>query len=117
MTVKLNKRAYDHAKALIRDGKFVADQRDDWSEDAPSTQELSRFLEKEGKLEYAKWFLGTDDDAPSDESKEYYKFPFSDLRKVHRCAVISGESRAGQYDHDDIRDAFKDLLQRIDEQQ
>jgi hypothetical protein len=28
--------------------------------------------------------------------------------------VISAESRAGQYDHTAIRDALKDLLERID---
>jgi hypothetical protein len=33
---------------------------------------------------------------------------------VHRCAVISLESRAGQYDHDDIRDAARALLELID---
>jgi len=34
---------------------------------------------------------------------------------VHRCAVISLESRAGQYGHDDIRDEAKKLLELIDE--
>lgn len=115
MTVTLNKKAYEHAKSLIRDGKVVADVRDDWSEHAPSTQKLSDFLKKEGEAEYAKWFLGVDDEA-SEGSKAHYKFPVGDLRKVHRCAVISGESRAGQYDYDDIRDALKDLLKRIDEE-
>lgn len=115
MTVKLNTKAYEHAKALIREGTFVADSRDDWSEHAPTTQQLSDFLDKQGKREYGRWFLGVDDEA-SDESKEHYKFPFGDLARVHRCAVISGESRAGQYDHDEIRDALKDLLTRIDDQ-
>ena len=29
MAVKLNSRAFDHAKTLIKEGKFVADDRDD----------------------------------------------------------------------------------------
>ena len=32
MTVKLNNRAFDHAQSLIRDGKYVIDDRDAWSE-------------------------------------------------------------------------------------
>ena len=113
MAVKLNKKAYEHAKSLIRDGKVVSDVRDDWSEHAPSTEQLSKLLDSKGEDEYAKWFLGIDDEEGGPKGR--YKFPYSDLKKVHRCAVISGESRAGQYDHDDIRDALKDLLTRIDE--
>ena len=114
MTVKLNKKAFEHAKSLIREGKVVRDSRDDWSEHAPKTQELSEFLDKKGPGGYSEWFLGLDDEA-SHESKAHYKFPFGDLNKVHRCAVISGESRASQYNHDEIREALGDLLKRIDE--
>lgn len=114
MTIKLNKKAFEHAKSLVREGKVERDSRDDWSEHAPSTQELSDFLDKKGPGEYSHWFLGLDDEA-SEESKAHYKFPFGDLSKVHRCAVISGESRASQYNHDDIREALGDLLKRIDE--
>ena len=46
----------------------------------------------------------------------HYSFPYGDFDKVHRCAVISLESRAGQYDHDDIRDEAKKLLELIDEE-
>ena len=48
------------------------------------------------------------------ETKGAYTFPFGDFRKVHRSGVIAGESRAGQYDHDEIRDALKKLLELID---
>ena len=37
-----------------------------------------------------------------------------DYSKVHRCAVISLESRAAQYDHADIAKAAKKLLELID---
>ena len=114
MTVKLNKKAYEHAKALVREGKVVRDSRDDWSEHAPNNQELSDFLDSKGPGEYTVWFLGVDDEHP-DESKAHYKFPYGDLTEVHRCAVISGESRASQNDYDDIREALGDLLKRIDE--
>ena len=49
------------------------------------------------------------------ETKGAYSFPFGDFRKVHRSGVIAGESRAGQYDHDEIRDALKALLALIDD--
>jgi hypothetical protein len=114
VTVKLNQKAFDHAKKLVREGKVVRDTRDDWSEHAPSNDELNKFLEKSGPHEYGTWFLGIDDEQ-SEENKGYYKFPFGDLKKVHRCAVISGESRASQYNHDEIRDALGELLERIDE--
>ncbi|HKU31527.1 hypothetical protein [Arthrobacter sp. NyZ413] len=114
MAVKLNEKALQHAKRLIRDNKVVADTRDDWSEHAPSTDEQNKFLDKNGSSEYSKWFLGVDDDHPEGQ-KGRYKFPYGDFKKVHRCAVISGESRAGQYDHDDIREALGDLLARLDE--
>ncbi|MEV4953664.1 hypothetical protein [Paenarthrobacter nitroguajacolicus] len=114
MTVKLNKKAFDHAKHLIRDGKVVKDTRDDWSEHAPSAKDESAFLDKHGHSEYSKWFLGVDDDHPDDQ-KGHYKFPIGDFKKIHRCGVISAESRAGQYDYDDIRDALGKLLEKIDE--
>lgn len=114
MSVKLNKKALDHAKSLIKNGKLVRDERDDWSEHAPSAQDENAFLDQHGYEDYAQWHLGVDEEA-SEETKGRYKFPFGDFTKVHRCAVISGESRASQHDHDDIRKALGDLLKRIDE--
>jgi hypothetical protein len=38
MAVKLNKRAFNHAKKLVKEGQVVADERDAWSEHQPSTQ-------------------------------------------------------------------------------
>lgn len=113
MTVKLNRKAFDHAKSLIEHGKATHDTRDDWSEHAPSTENQNTFLDKNGFAEYSKWHLGVDDDKPED-TKGHYSFPFGDFAKVHRCAVISLESRAAQNDHDDITKAAKQLLDRID---
>ena len=113
MAVKLNKKALDHAKKLIKEGKVAKDERDDWSEHAPSTKEENSFLEKHDFAEYGKWYLGVDDDHPDDQ-KGHYKFPIGDFKKIHRCGVISAESRAGQNDYDDIRDALGKLLDLID---
>jgi hypothetical protein len=39
------------------------------------------------------------DDEKSEDTKARYKFPYGDFEKVHRCGVLSAESRAGQYKH------------------
>jgi hypothetical protein len=113
MAEKLNKAAYDQAKALIEQGKVVRDDRDDWSEAAPTAAEENAFLEKHGYDEYAKWHLGVDE-SKSEETKGRYSFPYGDFAKVRRGGVISLESRAAQNDHDEIAKAAKDLLNRID---
>src|SRR5437016_3493004 len=102
MTVKLNDKAFEHAKRLIRESKVVIDTRDDWSEHAPSTEDENKFLDTNGSTEYSRWFLGVDDEHPEGQ-KGRYEFPYGDFKRIHRCAVISAESRASQYNHDDIR--------------
>lgn len=113
MTLTLNRTALAHARKLIDAGKVTRDERDDWSEDAPSAAAENEFIEKNGFSEYSKWHLGVDD-STSEETKGHYSFPFGDFKRVHRCAVISGESRAGQHDHAEIERALKSLLERID---
>lgn len=60
MAVKLNSRAFDHAKTLIKEGKFVADDRDAWSEHQPSSEEENRYIKDHGFEEYPRWHLGFD---------------------------------------------------------
>ena len=114
MTIKLNKKALENARSLLKKGDVVHDSRDDWSEHAPNTDEQNRFIEKNGWGDYALWHLGVDDDA-NEETKKRYSFPYGDFKKLHRCAVISLESRAAQNDHDDIAEAAKKLLSDIDD--
>jgi hypothetical protein len=114
MAVKLNRTSFEYAKELVTQGKVVVDERDAWSEDQPSTQEENEFIDAHGYAEYAKWHLGIDDE--QDEStKKRYKFPYGDFNKVHRCAVLSAESRAGQYKHLDIERAAAHLHGMIEE--
>jgi hypothetical protein len=115
MAIRLNQTALKHARSLVRDGKIVRDERDDWSEHAPSAGEENAFIDKHGWTDYGKWHLGVDDDE-NRETKGHWSFPYGDFTKVHRCAVISLESRAGQYDYDDIRDEAKKLLELIDDE-
>jgi hypothetical protein len=113
VTTKLNKKALEHARSLVKQGKVVRDERDDWSEAAPSADDENAFLEKHGWAEYAKWHLGEDSEK-SEETKGRYTFPYGDLKKVRRGGVISAESRAAQNDYDDIAEATKELLELID---
>ncbi len=87
--------------------------RDDWSEHAPSADEENAFIKKHGFSEFSKWHLGLDPDE-SEGTKGSVSFPFGDFKKVHRCAVVSLESRAAQYDHHEIAKVAKDLLETID---
>jgi hypothetical protein len=113
MTAKLHRKGYDHARELVEHGHVVRDQRDDWSEHQPSAGAENDFIRRRGMEEYGKWHLGADpDEAP--DTKAHYKFPYGDFKQVHRCAVISAESRAGQYKHLDIEKAAKHLLELID---
>lgn len=111
--VKLNKRGYDHAKELIDDGKVVLDERDAWSEDRPSAADENEFIRRHGWSEYGKWHLGINEEA-DEETKARYEFPYGDFRKVHRCALLSAESRAGQYKHFDIEKAAAHLHGLVD---
>jgi hypothetical protein len=108
MTVKLNRRGFEHAQRLAKDGKVVLDDRGAWSEHQPSAQQENAFLEEHGFGEYGRWFLGVDDEMDA-ETKGHYKYPYGDLEKVHRCGVLAAESRAAQQDHDDIASAAAHL--------
>jgi hypothetical protein len=108
MAVTLNKKAFEHAKTLVPEGKFVYDERDDWSEHQPSSQDENEFIRTHGIGEYAKWHLGIDRERPLD-TKGAYEFPYGDFQKVHRCGILSAESRAAQYKHQDIASAVAHL--------
>lgn len=113
MTTRLNRAALDHARELIGKSRIVRDERDGWSEHAPSADDENAFIDKHGWAEFALWHLGEDPDA-SEETKQRYTFPYGDFARLHRCAVISLESRAAQNDHDEIARAAKRLLDELD---
>lgn len=113
MTIHLNKKALEQARKLVDKGDVVRDERDDWSEHAPSADDENRFIEKNGWDAYALWHLGEDPEK-SEETKGRYSFPYGDFRKAHRCAVLAIESRAAQNDHDDIARESKRLRELID---
>ena len=115
MTVKLNNRAYEHAKRLIEEGKFIDDDRDAWSDHHPSTRAENEFIEKKGFFEYSKWFLAINDEYGQDKIR-HYEFPCGDFENVHRCGILAAQSRAGQSKYFDVENAAADLLAVIDKQ-
>jgi hypothetical protein len=104
MAVKLNRDAFAFAKKIITQGKVVLDDRDAWSEHRPSAQQENEFIRERGFETYGKWYLGIDDEAKP-KTKARYKFPYGDFSAVHRCAMLSAESRAGQFKYFDIERA------------
>jgi hypothetical protein len=108
MAVKLNKRAFNHAKELVSAGKVVRDDRDAWSEHQPSAQQENEFIRLHGFDAYGKWHLGIDEEE-HERTKGRYKFPYGDFENVHRCGVLAAESRAGQYKYYDIENAVAHL--------
>jgi hypothetical protein len=57
--------------------------------------------------------FGVNDEKPED-TKGHYEFPYGDFSKVHRCGVLTAESRAGQYKHYDIENAAHHLHGMMD---
>src|SRR3979411_769127 len=108
MAVTLNRRAYEHARELIEEGKFVYDERDAWSEHRPSATEENEFIRLHGFAEYGKWYLGINEEK-HEQTKGHEEFPSGGLTRVHLCGLLAAESRAGQYQHHDIENATAHL--------
>jgi hypothetical protein len=115
MTVKLNQRAHEYAKRLIKQGKFIDDEREAWSDHHPPTQAEKEFIEKSGLSEYGDWFLGVNDEY-SEKNRRHYEFPYGDFENVHRCGILAAQSRARQDKYFDVENAAVDLLTVIDNQ-
>jgi hypothetical protein len=113
MAIRLNRRAFDHARDLIEAGRYVLDDRDAWSEHRPTARQENEYIEQHGYHEYGRWYLGIDDTEPED-TKSRYRFPYGDFQDVHRCGVLSAESRAEQYKHHDIGAAAAHLHGMLD---
>jgi hypothetical protein len=112
MAVKLHQAAFDQARGLIRTVEIVLDERDAWSEHQPKAADENRFIETHGIEAYGRWHLGVDDEAGAGKGR--FTFPYGDFKDVHRCGVLSAESRAGQYKHYDIELACAHLHGALD---
>ncbi|WP_199506296.1 hypothetical protein [Geodermatophilus sp. TF02-6] len=85
-----------------------------WSQAAPSTAEENASIEEHGHAHWGAWPLAADPDASEDTGKRY-AFPYGDLHRVDRAALIHAEQRAAQNYHPEVVDAARDLLRRLDD--
>jgi hypothetical protein len=108
MATELYSGGFEYAKQLIAEGRVALDDRDAWSEHQPSAEEENEFIRLHGLAAYGRWHLGIDRDKP-ENTKARYKFPYGDFQKAHRCAILTAESRAGQYKYFDVKDAAAHL--------
>ena len=108
MSVKLHRSGFEHAKKLVNEDRAVLDDRDGWSDHQPTATQENEFIRRYGIQEFGRWHLGIDDELEED-NKGRYKFPYGDFSDVHLCAVLSAESRAGQYKYHDIQSAAAHL--------
>lgn len=109
--MRLNEKAFEHAKSLIRGGKVVRDT--EWKEVQPSADDEDVFLEERGWDEYALWYLGLKEDE-NEGIKGRYGFPYGDFKCVHRSGLIAAKQRAAQYDHKEIEEAVDRLIMQVD---
>jgi hypothetical protein len=111
-SVHLNQNAFEFAARLIEEGKIIADRKGAWAEDRPSTELENEFIRQHGFSEYAKWHLEIDDHY-AENTKRRYMFPYGDLKRIHRCALLAVKARARQYGHAEIEKAADQLLAMI----
>lgn len=117
MAIKLHHKGFAHAQMLIKAHEVEHNEDDTrWqSEDAPTADEIARYLNTHTVEEFGQWFLGVNTDMPK-ESKDHYVFPHGDFSEVHACAVIEAEKKARSQNLAEIADAAKKLLDMINAQ-
>jgi len=111
--IQLNPVGFEHARDLIRQGRFVDDRKGFWAEHRPSRHVENDFIRLSGPAEYGKWHLGVDG-RHGFGSKIRYKFPFGDFINLHRCGLLAVRARAHEYGYAAIEVAAGQLLAEIE---
>lgn len=111
MAITLNTLAMEQAKRLIEAGE-VESFDSQWSEEKPTDDEVSYFIDNHFMKEYGMWFLGKNSDYP-DTTKEHYQYPYGDLKEVQRCALVDSMARAAERGDQEIVQAAEKLLDMI----
>lgn len=109
MTVKLNRKAYNHAKTLINEGKIS-----DGEWEAPKLADFQGGID-----EYSLYHLGVDTEADP-ENAEAYKYPYGKDGKVYLAALRAIKSYTagarGAPRNQEIYDAASELLEMAKEE-
>ena len=111
-SIKLNEDAFAFAALVIREGHVIADGKGAWSKHHPSADQENEFIRLHGFGEYGKWYLGIDE-RYGVNTKRRYKFPYGDLKNVHRCGLLAVRARARQYGYTEIESAAAELERAI----
>ena len=110
--VRLNTGAFDFARDLINQGRFISDKKGNWQKNHPTRSEENDFIRDHGLSEYAQWHLAVDE-RQGLSNKARYKFPFGDFQNIHRCGLLAVKARAREFGYSDIEDAATKLLEMI----
>lgn len=105
--MKLNRRAFEHATRLVREGRVVIDEREAWSDHRPTADAENDLILRGGWDEFARWHLGLNTSA-AELTKARHRFLYGDLVNVHLCAVLAAE-RAARQNH--YREMVKAMVQ------
>jgi hypothetical protein len=108
---KVNRRAVERARKLIRSRQYVLDS--DWGDVQPNAEAQNAYLRAHSWDEYAEWHLGLTEGAP-EETKARHAFVYGDFRRIHRSGIIACHYRAAEWRHKEIELAAHELLQLLD---
>ncbi len=108
---EVNEAGVAHVRDLIDKHQYVLEST--WGDVQPDADAENSYLERHSWDEYAAWHLGLTVGA-TDETKARYAFVASDLRRVHRSALIACVYRAGEWRHKKVELAAHELLQHLD---
>src|SRR5947209_9631818 len=111
--MRLNTGAFNFARDMIDQGRFIADKKGEWTKHHPTRSEENAFIRDHGVSDYAKWHLALDE-RHGLGSKARSRFPFGDFQNVHRCGLLAVKARAHEYGEREIEDAAEKLLGMIE---
>jgi len=113
VAIVLNKKAVEQAERLIQ-AEEIETFDSNWQAEKPTVDEVNHFLNAHTNEEYGTWYLGINTEVPKN-LKEYYDYPYGDLKTVQRSALVDTIRRAEQKGHKEIVNAAKRLLEMVDQ--
>ena len=114
MRITLNKKAFDFAKEMIRQGKFSEKRgRADAQHAKPTSVQEDDFLQSHSWEDFGHWYLGVHHDRPQN-NRARYEFPFGDFQVIHRSDLLEVQKKAHNLNFDDIANGAQELVELID---
>lgn len=114
MRVTLNKKAFDFAKEMIKEGKFSDKRgRADAEHAKPNATQEDVFLQSHSWEDFGHWYLGVHQDRPQN-NRARYEFPIGDFQEIHRSDLLEVQKKAHGLNFDDIANGAKELVELID---